>query len=504
MIGSSVNPALGRIDYSPITQGAQSAAQSIQAGGQAYGQMFANLGQQIGSGIQNYQQNKQKRDFLETQARSNIGEAIQSMNNFRANPSAYGGKAPIRPEALEGFSLEDIPKISIGKLEGFVSQTEKLLQKPRAIESFIQQQALTDAANQQRNARLSDVYQKYTKPAPPSMIARPGLETKPIDQVAFTSDLLRAGASPDEVATLTKAMPFAQQQQLDTALHRNVIATVDAEIKSGITKPELFQKRYATLMANNGRNVIERFPSAGTYVRRDNQGGAVQAVRSTNTGQIGVVDVTGKFNPIDSEDYMPMTTSDANIFLDGPAFKKLGQDLVDQENAVKEINRFVEGVGSLPKGIDKLVNAASAKIKTIFDAGPLTEQERAGGLSQARQQGLLGALRTTILGPGVLTEIDAQRILDRIGGDVTSVSTNPALLRDIVAEVIEGKMNQYQENLNIYNSHVAGRYGSWGIKQRNRIAPFTEYNLKTVPLGMDLDIWNAMTPEERKAFQKTN
>lgn len=44
MIGSSVNPALGRIDYSPVTQGAQSAAQSIQAGGQAYGQMFSNLG----------------------------------------------------------------------------------------------------------------------------------------------------------------------------------------------------------------------------------------------------------------------------------------------------------------------------------------------------------------------------------------------------------------------------------------------------------------------------
>jgi hypothetical protein len=101
MIGSSVNPALGRIDYSPITQGAQSAAQSIQAGGQAYGQMFANLGQQIGSGIQNYQKNKEERDFFETAVRSKMGEAIQSMNQFRANPKLYGNKAPIRPEMLE-------------------------------------------------------------------------------------------------------------------------------------------------------------------------------------------------------------------------------------------------------------------------------------------------------------------------------------------------------------------------------------------------------------------
>jgi hypothetical protein len=498
MIGSTVNPALGRIDYSPIVQGAQAAAQGIQNAGQITGQMYSNLGSTIGNqlttSVQQYQKNKEERDFYEAQARSKIGEAIQSMNQFKANPKVYGNKAPIRPEMLESVSIEDIPKISLGKLKGYVTELDGILQKSRG--ALSEANAIRQA---EKPARLSEVFQKYTKSAPPSMIARPGLEQKPIDQVALTSDLLEAGATPDEAATLSKAFPFAQQQQLDTALHRNVIATINAEIQSGITKPEAFQKRYATLMANNGRNVQDRLFDAGTFVRRDNQGGAIKAVRNGNTGQIGVVGAKG-FEPIDSEVYMPMTTSDANVFLDGTAFKKLGEDLVNQENAVKEINRFVEGVGSLPKGIDKLINSASAKIKTIFDV-PLTEQEKAGGFSQARQQGLLGALRTTILGPGVLTEIDAQRILDRIGGDITSVTTNPALLRDIVAEVLEGKMNQYQETLNIYNSHVAGRYGSWGIKQRSRVAPFTEYNLKSVPLGVDLDVWNAMTPDERKKFQ---
>jgi hypothetical protein len=212
MIGSSVNPALGRIDYSPITQGAQSAAQSIQAGGQAYGQMFANLGQQIGSGIQNYQQNKQKRDFLETQARSNIGEAIQSMNNFRANPSAYGGKAPIRPEALEGFSLEDIPKISIGKLEGFVSQTEKLLQKPRAIESFIQQQALTDAANQQRNARIAAAMTPPQANAP-FYLGRP---MQPDTPEALTKRVVEAGGSIQEALAAARAPSDIRKTEAET------------------------------------------------------------------------------------------------------------------------------------------------------------------------------------------------------------------------------------------------------------------------------------------------
>jgi len=131
MIGSTVNPALGRIDYSPIVQGAQSAAQSIQNAGQAYGQMFSNLGQQISGGIQQYQKNKEERDFYETAVKSKMGEAIQSMNQFKANPQLYGGKAPIRPEMLESISVEEIPNISIGKLKSYANELDGILQKSR-------------------------------------------------------------------------------------------------------------------------------------------------------------------------------------------------------------------------------------------------------------------------------------------------------------------------------------------------------------------------------------
>jgi hypothetical protein len=209
-------------------------------------------------------------------------------------------------------------------------------------------------------------------------------------------------------------------------------------------------------MANGGKETPDRFPSAGTYVDRNDQRNSFQAVRNTKTGQIGVVDKDGVFSPVDTSKFMPMTTSDANTFLDQTAFKKLQDDLVNQEVGVRQINRFIEGAGNLPKGIDKLTQSASSSIKTIFDV-PLTKEEKELGFSKARQQGLLGALRTSILGPGVLTEIDAQRILDRLGGDVTSVSTNSSLLKEIVSEVLSDKMNQYEENLNIYNSHVAGR-----------------------------------------------
>jgi hypothetical protein len=131
MIGSTVNPALGRIDYSPIVQGAQSAAQSIQNAGQVTGQMYANLGKQISGGFEQYQKNKEERDFYETAVRSKMGEAIQSMNQYKANPKLYGDRAPIRPEMLESISVEDIPKISIGKLKSYANELDGILQKSR-------------------------------------------------------------------------------------------------------------------------------------------------------------------------------------------------------------------------------------------------------------------------------------------------------------------------------------------------------------------------------------
>lgn len=131
MIGSTVNPALGRIDYSPIVQGAQSAAQSIQNAGQATGQMYANLGKQISSGFEQYQKNKEERDFYETAVTSRIGQAKQALNEYKANPAIYGNKPPINEEIFKNIPVEDIPKMSIGKLKSYTSELDNVLQESR-------------------------------------------------------------------------------------------------------------------------------------------------------------------------------------------------------------------------------------------------------------------------------------------------------------------------------------------------------------------------------------
>ena len=102
----------------------------------------------------------------------------------------------------------------------------------------------------------------------------------------------------------------------------------------------------------------------------------------------------------------------------------------------------------------------------------MTEEELGLGITKARQERLLGALRTTILGPGVLTENDAVRIIDAIGGDINSVLTNPAIVQETIQELLDEKMNSYQQNLQIFNKGVVGRYSQAGYKQRSAVEAY--------------------------------
>lgn len=160
MIGSTVNPALGRIDYSPITRGAESAAQSIQAGGQAYGQMFSNLGKQINSGIQQYQKNKEERDFFVTTVTSRIGQAQKAYDEFNANRDLYGGKFPIKEDFFKNLPIADIPNMSMGKLKSLTNELDNVIQESRGAlaKANAVRQAERDIKSIADNKAFSDAY----------------------------------------------------------------------------------------------------------------------------------------------------------------------------------------------------------------------------------------------------------------------------------------------------------------------------------------------------------
>lgn len=85
--GSQINPALGRIDYTPYMQGAVAGAQSI-------GQGIASLGQSVASGIEEYAKRKKENKMMEASLKANIN-SLEGLSKIASSLS---------PQAQEQFN----------------------------------------------------------------------------------------------------------------------------------------------------------------------------------------------------------------------------------------------------------------------------------------------------------------------------------------------------------------------------------------------------------------
>lgn len=85
--GSQINPALGRVDYTPYMQGAVAGAQSI-------GQGIASLGQSIGSGMEAYAKRKKENKMMEASLKANIN-SLEGLSKIASSLS---------PQAQEHFN----------------------------------------------------------------------------------------------------------------------------------------------------------------------------------------------------------------------------------------------------------------------------------------------------------------------------------------------------------------------------------------------------------------
>jgi hypothetical protein len=125
--GSQINPALGRIDYTPYAQGAMMGAQSI-------GQGIANLGQGIASGIEQYQKQKKENKMMEAQLKANINSleglgAISSSLSPQAQEVFNGTMSKLNDPStplVEKLALSQSAQKTVGELLNFgIQEREK-------------------------------------------------------------------------------------------------------------------------------------------------------------------------------------------------------------------------------------------------------------------------------------------------------------------------------------------------------------------------------------------
>jgi len=414
-------------------------------------QGIGQLGQGIAGGIQQYGVNQEKEKNILTEARGRgraLRNTIKGLESLNILPAGMYDQVDemeknSSPKAFLAFVNQSSDNIS-GLITGGIQMKQIEAQKAK-------QQEIATANEAARLATQQSIRPDGT-----------------VDTSKAMQIYVAKGGRDNTILAETLRMVESEAGAKDTSTMRETNAIIANEIKAGklTDDPVVVASRRAQLLAGGGRDAPEKFFNAGVFVERESGGNPVQTVRELASGRVGTVDDKGAFTSLDMARYKPTTASDANVFMQEADFKKLADSVVDQENSIKALNRYAKTAGGLPQGIEKLQTRISSAIKTSITQEPLTEEEVAMGISKARQERLLGALRTTILGPGVLTENDAARIINAVGGDINSVLTNPVIVQETIQELLDEKMNSYQQNLQIYNKGVVGRYSQAGYKQR--------------------------------------
>jgi hypothetical protein len=127
--------------------------------------------------------------------------------------------------------------------------------------------------------------------------------------------------------------------------------------------------------------------------------------------------------------------SNLNKTLTANQYSKLMSEVDTDEIALNQLDEILETFktkeGGVDRGVSVWADQVSANVKTFFGV-PANQEEYRLASRKAKLQQIIGLFRTDIVGPGVVTEYDAQRILNSVGGDVGALQ-NPDIVKEQLA-----------------------------------------------------------------------
>jgi hypothetical protein len=212
------------------------------------------------------------------------------------------------------------------------------------------------------------------------------------------------------------------------ALNRESQANRDARERHNQVMEELGRGRLAMMQTNAGRGDLQQgmpFSLPDGSVVQGMFDPARGFVMDTPTGRVPL--------PVNARP----TTPSAGGPLPAGQFNKLLQDLDTERSSLGKLDRYFSTLQDTNVGFARLADQISANAKT-FLGQPLNSQELSRQVAQGQLQGLLGLFRTDIVGPGAMTEYDAQRVLQALGGDVNALQ-NPQVVERLLRDMYESK-----------------------------------------------------------------
>tara|TARA_E500000318_G_C3550008_1_gene208496 strand:- start:235 stop:1695 length:1461 start_codon:yes stop_codon:yes gene_type:complete len=234
-----------------------------------------------------------------------------------------------------------------------------------------------------------------------------------------------------EVTYVTPGSPEAEALNAD---QYGRVVRWDTFLPKDVKKTEL--EPVEGVFLENGEKSKKRI-----YRKTTAEGGYVTVVEDP--------DAEGGFRPVkDTEEFISSENIDREA-LSIKEVKNLANETRTQSRGVKTLNKLYTDLDAVEGGFAGLATSLSAKAKTLVGKD-LTPKEIARQLAIGMQQGVLGQVRVDVLGPGVMTEQDAERLIQYLGGDLRNLSTNPQTVKVAIGKVLKDKSNDYNTDLPFY------------------------------------------------------
>jgi len=437
-IGSNIQAGLGRIDYSPLFQGMSNAQQFAAQGNAALAQSIANIGQIAGSAIQGFQKKKE-----EEKQRAETIKFLQ--RSFNTNPQAFKFLANEKGEfdqekANVGVSAVGAPGMM--QYATFANEAEKQAKADKLKTDAAAYASLISSTGGERKGEVPfmDTLRQFQE-------SRFSPEAKAMGRQL----LLDQRKTEAEIGALeARASGMGGEP---TSAMKNATVIADSELARGLITQDQYQGRVADIVAVGG---VETFNPGGIFRRADGTGDPISTIVDAR-GNYYRHDAKGNRVKLNLSEYSPSSRSESNT-LSPDGFRKISTDIVNQQNQINSINEFLKSTEGLSRsGLQRVVEGFTSKVKTALGL-PLSEAENAIGEGKARQQRLLGAIRNEILGPGVLTDQDAERLYQAMDGDIRNISTNIDRVRKALFAIVNEKNNLYKQDLDLYNYNAKEKY----------------------------------------------
>ena len=126
----------------------------------------------------------------------------------------------------------------------------------------------------------------------------------------------------------------------------------------------------------------------------------------------------------------------------------LQTEIFTDVSGITQLNKFKADRLDSQEGLAQFITSVQDRFKTAFGM-PISEQGMKDAIAEAGFQRLLGVIRLDVLGPGVLTEQDAQRLIAAMGG-FGGLADRETSVR-LVERLIKSKERAAQGRMTVYN-----------------------------------------------------